>query len=121
MYANDYHEANRINKDVLGKGISVQAWNICAKIKELDIFLTQHPHLKFKFKERHPELCFKRIKGSSLKFKKKTKEGFEERMKLLKTKYLDLEFAYNRGRNVFLKKDVANDDILDSLVLALYK
>ncbi len=119
VYASDYYQANQINKDVLGKGISIQAWNICPKIKELDIFLCQNSGLKSKFIETHPELCFKHLKGSSLSYKKKTKEGKEERIKLLQTQLPEISLLFQQFRKQFLKKDVADDDILDSLVLGI--
>ncbi len=119
VYADNYQSANEINKKILGKGISIQAWNICAKIKELDLFLSHYHHLKSKFVESHPELCFMTIKGESLLHKKKTKEGIEERINLLALKFPTAKTEFNRFRKQFLKKQVADDDILDSLVLAL--
>jgi predicted RNase H-like nuclease len=118
VYADDFQDANSINKEILGKGISIQAWNICSKIKELDQFLIQHSMLKSKFKETHPELCFKNLKGESLNYKKKTSEGFKERLNLLAAKFPGIEDVYKKARSQFRKKDVADDDVLDSMVLA---
>ncbi|MCW3788784.1 DUF429 domain-containing protein [Plebeiibacterium sediminum] len=119
VYANDYKGASKINREILGKGISIQAWNICAKIKALDLFLKENQSLKSKFKETHPELCFKHLKGTSLNHKKKTAGGFSERMELLEQKQSDIKLIYKQFRQEFLKKDVADDDMLDSLVLAI--
>ncbi len=119
VYANGYKEASGINRKILGKGISIQAWNICSKIKELDVFLNENKSLKTKFYEVHPELCFKQLKGRSLTNKKKTKEGFAERIELLQQKQTNLMTVYRQFRKEFLKKDVADDDMLDSLILAL--
>ncbi len=119
VYANNYKEALAINRAIIGKGFSVQSWNICSKIKELDIFLNENPQFKNKFVETHPELSFKRVKGTSLQYKKKTIEGFQERINLLKLIYPKIDIVYEKYRNMFLKKDVANDDMLDSLVLVL--
>ncbi len=119
VYADNYKKANEINKKILGKGISIQAWNICAKIKELDLLLSHHPHLKKKFIESHPELCFMNINGTSLEHKKKTKEGIEERINLIALKVPAAKTYFNVFRKKFLKKHVADDDLLDSFVLAL--
>ncbi len=120
VYAGSYQEASRINKDVLGKGISIQAWNICSKIKELDMFLAHHPELQYKMKETHPELTFQKIAGHQLNHKKKTKEGEEERLDILEIRNNQIRKIYHHFRKEFLKKHVANDDLLDSLVLALF-
>ncbi len=121
VYAANYKEASKINKEVLGKGISIQAWNICAKIKELDIFLEEHTQLKNIMKEAHPELSFQRINGNPLNHKKKTAEGKVERMLILESQFEGITKIYKNFRKKFLKKDVADDDILDSLVLAFEK
>ncbi len=118
VYAKDFEAATQINRDVLGKGISIQAWNICAKIKELDIFLNQNTLLKPMFYETHPELCFKQMNGKSLVYKKKTQEGFEERLIILERLDKSIRNVFHQSRQQFLKKHVANDDMLDSLVLA---
>jgi len=117
VYADSYQSANAINKEVLGKGISIQAWNICNKIKELDVFIDQNQAFKQKIKETHPELCFKQINGSSLTHKKKTKEGKIERIRILNSIRPNIINEVDACRKQFLKKDVADDDILDSLVL----
>ncbi len=114
VYAPDYITANLMNREIQGKGISIQSWNIVPKIKELDTLLLDNASLNNKFCESHPELCFKSLKGETLTFKKKTKEGFAERLNLLRQKSGEI----NPELCKFLKKDVANDDILDSMVLA---
>ncbi len=117
VYADNYKEALEINKAILGKGFSIQSWNICPKIKELDIFLEQNIEIKGIFVETHPELRFKQVNGESLQFKKKTVEGFNERINLLKIKYPSIVDVYLKYRKQFLKKDVSDDDMLDSLIL----
>jgi predicted RNase H-like nuclease len=41
-----YHEANKINKEVLGRGLSKQAWGIVQKIREVDAFVVQALYIK---------------------------------------------------------------------------
>ena len=43
VYARDYKQALQHHRDYAGKGISIQSWHICPKIKEVDIFLRDHP------------------------------------------------------------------------------
>ncbi len=118
VYAENYGEANRLNKTIQGKGLSVQTWNIVPKIKELDVLLMENIDLRGLLKEGHPELCFKNLKGNTLTHKKKTKEGINERISLLQKVYPNILDQFKQIRNSFFKKDVADDDILDSIVLA---
>ncbi|WP_075590673.1 DUF429 domain-containing protein [Labilibacter marinus] len=119
VYAHDYPKANRVNKEILGKGLSIQSWNIVPKIKELDKLLRKYPELKQNMFEGHPELCFKYLKGQSLNYKKKTQEGKEERLQLLERNFPHIKKLFESVRSQFLKKDVADDDILDSIVLSI--
>lgn len=118
VYANNYQEANRLNHKLCGKRLSVQLWNIVPKIRELDIILAEYPSLKKKIHESHPELCFKQLRGEPLVHKKKTAQGKEERIALLKGLFPDIKNEFLTFRKLYLKKNVADDDILDSMVLA---
>ncbi|TLX73271.1 DUF429 domain-containing protein [Labilibacter sediminis] len=118
VYASSYQEANKINREVLNKGLSIQTWNICSKIEELDVFLQQNPEYKILFTEGHPELCFKRLKGEGLMFKKKHNEGVQERLQLLRKCKQDIQREFEIFNARFLKKWVSTDDVLDSMGLA---
>lgn len=118
VYTTLYPEANRLNRIICGKGLSVQSWNIVPKIRELDRLLDDYPALKHTLHEGHPELCFKKIRGYSLSHKKKTDEGKDERLKLLNVLSPNTQNNFLKFRNLYLKKAVADDDILDSMVLA---
>lgn len=118
VYAQDFKQANRMNRKIIGKGISIQTWNICRRIKELDVFIRNYPCYKNIFKESHPELCFKSLQGASLAYKKKTEQGIKERLGILKRCQSDIQINYKVFGSQFLKKWVSADDILDSVVLA---
>lgn len=76
-----FDEANALSKATSGKGLSVQAWNLVPKIRELDsIWLPGHADTVF---EAHPELSFAELAGNPLDSKKATPEGRSDRMSLL--------------------------------------
>jgi len=120
LTAKTYAEANKVNRNVLGCGISKQTWFIMPKIKQLDDVLTKDYDLRNQIKESHPEIAFQFLnKGIPLAHSKKTLEGIAER--------LDILMRHDERSGVFFKKaiayykrgDVAKDDIADALCLAL--
>lgn len=120
VYASDYNTAKLINIEVVGKSISIQAWNICKKIKELDLFLRKNISLKSKVWEAHPEICFAALnKRQAMEFKKSSLEGELERAKILQHHFLLSKNIISEGKVRFLKKEVKPDDVLDALCLAV--
>ncbi len=121
LYADTYREACRINQEKTGKKFSIQSWNICPKIRELDSWLDVHPEYKGQIMESHPELLFMQLNGNNtLLHKKKTGDGFQKRLELLSELCDGFEDYFSQIRTSYLKKEVQDDDILDAAVLALY-
>lgn len=119
IYARDYETACRINQENSGKKISMQTWGISPKIREVDDFLKEHPNARKNIRESHPEVCFRALAGMPIIHPKKKNEGFNERFTVL-SKYLPETLKIvNNALARFKRKDVARDDILDSMVLAL--
>lgn len=120
IYAENYEEAKVINKKITGKSISIQAWNISKKIKEVDQFLINKPFTTPYLQEAHPEICFTILNnGKSLESKKSTSLGHFERLTLLKKLFPSAEKIYHTIVEKTLKKDAKKDDILDAMVLAI--
>ncbi|MDY6937440.1 MAG: DUF429 domain-containing protein [Cyanobacteriota bacterium] len=118
VYANSYEEACRINQEKTGKKISIQSWNIAAKIRQVDEILQQQPELGDRVLESHPELLFRQLNGDRpLTHKKKNDAGRQERLDLLMQKSSSSCKLFTEIRSSYLKKDVANDDILDAIIL----
>ncbi len=71
----DYDAANRWGKDMDGKGLSRQLWNILPKIAEIDRFITAARQAWLL--EAHPELAFQRRNPAAavLPGKKTAREG----------------------------------------------
>ncbi len=114
VYANDYNTAKKINLEETGKSISIQAWNICPKIKEMDQFIQQHPSLNIM--ESHPELCFEKLnKNIPLVHSKKTVEGKKEREQLLLSLFPEFKESIEKAVRDY---KTLTDDVLDTTCLA---
>jgi predicted RNase H-like nuclease len=79
-------EASRVRHRIEGKRISIQAWAIVPKIREVDSLLCGHPPWREVVREVHPELCFFFLnQGRPMRERKKTAGGQAERVALLGT------------------------------------
>ncbi|WDF45299.1 DUF429 domain-containing protein [Chryseobacterium sp. KACC 21268] len=120
LYADNYEMANQLNREILQKGLSKQSWFICSKIRELDHLLLQNEKLRTRFKESHPELAFHHLnQGISMEFNKKTEEGQKERLSILLEFSQNIGDIYRKTIQKFSRMNVAKDDILDALCLAV--
>jgi len=104
---------------VRGHGLSIQAFNILAKIREVDRLMT--PALQHRVYEAHPELAFQALAGQPLQDRKKTVAGREARLRVLDNipslLFHGIRAAFERIRRACKRTDVAPDDILDAYVL----
>jgi predicted RNase H-like nuclease len=119
VYCESYKKASEQNKDLTGRKLSTQTWAITPKIREVDVFLKKCLSARDKIKESHPELCFRMLSGKAMKHNKRKIMGQAERIGVLEPLYAQtgeiIEFAISS----FKKKDVAPDDIIDALCLAV--
>jgi len=118
IYAKNYAEGNALNKKLMNRGISKQLWGIAPKIKALDQYLKNNEEIRNIIFESHPELAFMMLTGRPMQYNKRTKEGYSERLKVLKNIYPKTEAIVEYTLNKYLRKEVKKDDILDALVLA---
>lgn len=102
------------------RGVSIQAFGIFSKIREIDALLIAKPDLRGRVFESHPEVAFCRLNGgAAMALPKKIKgavnpAGMEERKALLCRHGYEKAFldrAPPRG--------AANDDFLDAAVMML--
>jgi predicted RNase H-like nuclease len=116
----NYENACKVNQKILGKKLSIQVWNICSKIKQVDDVMNRNEQARKLIRESHPEICFWALAGgSAMVHNKKTEPGFEERLTLLKNIIANTEQIVDEAMQKFKRKDVAKDDILDAFVLAI--
>jgi len=104
---------------VRGHGLSIQAFNILPKIREVDRVMT--PALQQQVYEAHPELAFQALAGHPLQDRKKTVAGREERLRVLENipslVCHGIRAAFEHVLRACKRTDVAPDDILDAYVL----
>lgn len=105
LRAESYADACRISRAAQGKAMSIQAWNITAKVAELDTALDGCPAAVL---ECHPEVSFALLSGSPL-LPKKTPAGAAQRVVALGT-WVDVPRAL-----AGLPRGPRLDDALDAL------
>jgi predicted RNase H-like nuclease len=74
---------------------------------------------KGKIKEIHPEICFWALAGEPLEYSKKTKEGFEERLNILRRCNNKTDEIVTYALENYRRREVSKDDILDALAAAI--
>ncbi len=120
LCAVNYPEARHINREHTGRGLSIQTWHILRKIREVDEMLQQNAAARANVAEIHPEVLFWALNDArSMQYSKRRNVGIEERLDVLRRHFEPTLFLLEGARERFLKKDVANDDILDALAAAI--
>jgi len=101
-------------------GLSVQAYHLIPRIRELDALLT--PDLQARVWESHPELSFLAITGAPIPHPKRTAEGYAARVDALRCAFGDAGDAFANALAAFREqvapKDAGMDDFLDACALA---
>lgn len=104
-----YADANAISKK-LGVGLTRQMFHLLPKMREIDDLLRVRPDLRAVMHEAHPELAFARMNGGRpVLSKKRKREGYEERLKLLVSHGFKCAVDHLPG--------AARDDILDAVAV----
>jgi predicted RNase H-like nuclease len=101
-------------------GLSVQAYHLIPRIRELDALLT--PNLQARVWESHPELSFLAMVGAPIPHPKRTVEGQAARIDALRRAFGDAGDAFANALAAFREqvapKDAGMDDFLDACALA---
>ena len=121
-----WYEAHRIASGVARetsdppRGISIQAFGIFSKIRELDRLMRERPELRLRVVESHPEVAFWRLDGEqAMALPKKVKgrvnpAGMEERKALLSANGLERAFL-----DAPPPRGAGEDDFLDAAAMLL--
>jgi len=116
----DYDDANAKYRELAGKGLSQQAWNLREKMKQVDEVVSRDDRGKDVLRESHPELCFYALNdGNPVAYSKKSDRGREKRIDLLEAELDNTRRLYDEAMEEFYRKDVDRDDILDAMALAV--
>lgn len=120
IYADSYENACDINKQMTGRSLSLQTWNIIPKIREVDILLSEDEYARSRIREIHPEICFWALAGGHpMEHSKKEREGLLERKKILQSIYPWTGDIVAYALSTYRRKDVKEDDVLDALSAAV--
>ena len=99
--------------------MSIQSFNICDKIKEVDDFIT--PTLQNRILEGHPEVSFARLIGRPMQSGKKSHTGNLERRQALRNVAGDAFSQLHANPRAALKgagiSNVEVDDLLDACIM----
>ena len=119
LSAASYEDATAINRRKLGRGLSRQSWAIAPKIREVDELLASSDVARRSIRETHPEVCFWGLAGGPMEYPKKTREGYLERMRILKLvepraeQMIAVAFLTHGGF------EAVRDDVVDAFVAAI--
>ena len=120
VYSSSYGDAIVQNEKLTGTRIFRATWNIVAKIRQVDEFLSGNRQLSGSIREMHPELCFWSLNGCRpLRYSKTKENGYLERFKLLQSVYPQSKAIIDHTLSNYLRKEVNKDDILDALCGAI--
>jgi predicted RNase H-like nuclease len=110
LLAPDHATAVRVNRELTGDGVSIQAFGLRARILEVDQLVRG---TRRRVVEVHPEVSFTHLAGTHLQDSKATWAGTARRRDLL------------RGAGIALPRDLGPagraagvDDILDAAIVA---
>jgi predicted RNase H-like nuclease len=116
-YATSYQESCAINESLQGCKVSKQAWNLCPKIRELDLYLRSDPSRHTYIAEGHPELAFRALHPSASSLpSKRTPLGLQLRREALDFLGLSVE-SIARELVASHPKSVDMTDAYDALSL----
>lgn len=122
----NYVRANQISKELTGKGLNKQTFNILPKIKEVDELLGSCGKARKVIREIHPEVCFWALAGNkSMQYKKKILKGFCERLAVLRevwpsiSKTIEAILEDEKVLEEHGRGNLDGDDILDAAAAAI--
>ena len=124
-YRDRYAKAKQLSKRIDGKGLASQSYAITPKMIEVDAVVRNYDNVKHPdVREVHPEVCFWALNPhGATQNSKKTKEGLDERIGILKRYEIYENQVDNIRQNARTKyphkSKVGEDDILDALALAI--
>ncbi|WP_338739415.1 DUF429 domain-containing protein [Haloplanus salilacus] len=115
--SDDYKTASTAHEEAMDHGLSRQAYNIGDAIQ--DVAAVVGNEYDGVIRESHPELCFYALNGQPIAYSKSSERGQAMRTQLLRNVLNGMGAVRKDAREKHHVKDVSDDDILDSMVLAV--
>lgn len=120
LLAAEREQASELNRTLTGRRLSIQAWAIAPKIREVDAFLRSHTESMRRIREVHPELLFWALNGRrSMAHTKRSVSGYGERLAVLQRFFKSTEKIAAEAISRFQRSAVGRDDVLDALAAAV--
>jgi len=120
LAAASYAQALELNRQATGRGLSIQAWCIVPKIRDIDTLLRENHRLQGLLRECHPELCWWALNGKRpMRYNKKQREGQQERLAVLGRYFPACRLLFEQVSRAVQRRHVAHDDIIDAMVCAV--
>lgn len=113
-----YPAAKRVNERKANVSLSKQSFAISDQIAAVDDLLRNVPEARARFRESHPEVCFRAFAGEHLQYSKTTAGGYAERMRTLASNDPDAPPVVQAVAESTAGTAVTVDDVLDAVVLA---
>src|SRR2546426_8048982 len=115
LNARTYPQMLRLNRKVLGTGISKQAFCIMPKIRKVDALMNRDRQQYIR--EAHPEVTFAQLNGKPMLHNKKTVAGRAERIAVLKrfVAVITDEWLVQQRSSLLRTGTAAPDDLVDAL------
>jgi predicted RNase H-like nuclease len=117
--ATDHGTASAVNRERTGYGLSIQAWHLVPRIREVDGVLRSSARARDRVSEAHPELCFAALGDGPVAESKSTAAGRTARLDRLRAVWPNAATTYEACLDAFRRRDVGRDDVLDAMVLAV--
>ncbi len=111
----DYRKACELRFRLEGKRMSKQSFFIMPKIADVDRLVRARPSFGRPLHEVHPEVSFAALAGEPMLHAKRTREGFDERRRLLDRVHPPR--ALDRALAAYPRTSVARDDVLDAFAV----
>ena len=117
LAASQYDEASELHRRADGRSMSVQAFHLLPKIREVDVLVREGDRgARHRWREVHPEVSFALWNGGrAMAHAKRTPSGREERLALVEARWPG---AYRSCRTDLRGCGVAADDLLDAFAAA---
>ena len=120
MSAKTHADASALNRKILGKGITIQCWGICPKIREVDELLRSDAKARTVVREGHPEVSFHALAGGIPMVQGKSRgEGSKERATVLRRRWPTVDELIPKAAGNLRSGEAGQDDILDAAAMYL--
>lgn len=119
LCAENFGEANRINRKITGKQLPSKIWDIAKEIIDINEFLFENHEYRSKFKECNTELNFAMLGRKPMRYNKVVLAGYKERKEILERIYPNVTDILDHAIDNFRRRDVKAHNVLDAICLAL--